>query len=290
VIGALTFSTSEGQRVLDEDDLALAEALAGRVAATLENRRLGEVERSIADTLQRSLLPANLPNIPGAEVAVRYWAAGEGTQVGGDFYDVFEIGPDAHAVVIGDVCGNGPEAAAVTAAARYTIRALARRGDHHSAVLHYLDDAVRSGWPDLFCTVLYGTLVPSTGGLHLTAVAGGHPLPILVRAGDQIGTALGRPGMLLGSIVIPDPQPFDADLAPGDTLVFYTDGASDLPPPRFLSDEEMLDLVGQAAADANAAGTGAEGIADGIARRLQAHAPFEQRDDDVAVVVIRVIT
>jgi serine phosphatase RsbU (regulator of sigma subunit) len=287
VIGALTFSEGEGHRVLDADDLALADALAGRVGAALENRRIAEVERRIADTLQRSLLPPELPVIPGAEVAVRYWAAGEGTQVGGDFYDVFDTGHGAHAVVIGDVCGSGPAAAAVTATARYTIRALARHGDDHAAVLHHLDDAVRTGWPDIFCTVLYATLVMSTGGLQVTAVSGGHPLPILARAGETTCTALGEHGMLLGTVVIPEPLPFEVDLAPGDTLVFYTDGAYDLPPPRFLSDEDMFDLVGQAAAEATARGSGAEGVADGIARRLEAHSPFEDRDDDVAVVVIR---
>ena len=114
VFGAMQFVMSSSSRRYTSDDVMLANAVAGRIAATLENRRLHEVQRDIAETLQRSLLPASLPDIPGLEVAVRYWAAGEGSTVGGDFYDLFAITDDTWAVVIGDVCGTGPRAASLT--------------------------------------------------------------------------------------------------------------------------------------------------------------------------------
>lgn len=281
--GALTFSVSGPSRTLDEDDLTLAQALAGRVAAAMENRRLSEAERHIAQTLQRSLLPAGLPEVPGAQVAVRYWAAGEGTEVGGDFYDVFDTGHGSHAIVIGDVCGNGPAAAAVTASARHTIRALARRGDDHVQVLEHLNDAILTSWPDVFCTVAYGTVRQAGAGVRLSAVSGGHPLPVLVTAGGTT-TTLGRPGTLVGALPVTDPQPYQVDLEPGDTVIFYTDGAYDLPPPHYLSDDALIELFGEAARD----GMDAESVADGIASRLQAGTPFGERDDDIAVVVLRV--
>ena len=284
VTGVLTFSVSGHDRTLDTDDLTLAQALSGRVAATMENRRLSEVEHHIARTLQRSLLPAVLPDVPGVQVAVRYWAAGEGTEVGGDFYDLFDTGHGAHAVVIGDVCGNGPAAAAVTASARHTIRALARRGDSHGAVLLHLNDAILTGWPDVFCTVSYATLEPAEGGVRMTAVSGGHPLPVLVSAHGRT-TVLGQPGSLIGAMPIPEPEPYQADLAPGETVVFYTDGAYDLPPPHDLSDDDLLRLFSEAAGE----GGDAEAMADAISARLQADTPFDEREDDIALVVLRVL-
>ena len=281
--GALTFSVSGKERTLDEDDLALAQALAGRVAVSMENRRLSEVEREIARTLQRSLLPDSLPRIAGAELAVRYWAAGEGTEVGGDFYDVFDTGHGSHAIVVGDVCGSGPAAAAVTASARHTIRALARHGDEHPTVMRHLNDALLTSWPDVFCTVAYATLASSESGLRLTVVSGGHPLPIVVRA-DGTAHTVGQPGMLIGAFPIPAPEPTEVDLSPGDTVVFYTDGLYDLPPPRYLSEADVIGLVGQSAAGA----ADAEAVADAIAAHLEGSAPFGDRDDDVAVVVVRV--
>ena len=109
------------------DHLALFEDLARRAALAIDNARLYEERASVARTLQRSLLPPVLPDVPGIELAARYVAAGEGNEVGGDFYDCFRTGDGEWAVVIGDVCGKGAEAAAVTALARYTVRASATR-------------------------------------------------------------------------------------------------------------------------------------------------------------------
>ena len=123
VLGALLLVTSGPGRGYTEDDLVLARVVASRIASSLDNLRLTDEQRRIASTLQASLLPGRLPEIPGVRVAVRYWAAGSGIDVGGDFYDLFAVSDGVWAVVMGDVCGTGPEAAAVTALARHSLAA-----------------------------------------------------------------------------------------------------------------------------------------------------------------------
>jgi PAS domain S-box-containing protein len=126
-LGALTFVTGRSGRRFDEQDAELAQELARRCATAIENARLYTDRSYIARTLQQSLLPVELPDIPGVEAAARFRPTGEGNEVGGDFYDMFETGNRGWAVVMGDVCGKGPDAAAVTALARYTLRAAAMR-------------------------------------------------------------------------------------------------------------------------------------------------------------------
>ena len=123
------FVSAESGRRFDDDDVLLAEDLARRAAVAVDNARLYSERAQIARTLQDSLLPPQLPTIPGVEVAARYVAAGEGIEVGGDFYDLFDLGTGDWSVVMGDVCGKGADAAALTALARYTLRATADRGD-----------------------------------------------------------------------------------------------------------------------------------------------------------------
>ena len=114
-------------RRFDEQDVELAQELARRCATAIDNARLYTERAYIARTLQQSLLPVELPDIPGIETAARFRPTGEGNEVGGDFYDLFETGGRGWTVVMGDVCGKGPDAAAVTALARYTLRAAAMR-------------------------------------------------------------------------------------------------------------------------------------------------------------------
>src|SRR4051794_14217536 len=155
VLGAITLVT--GQRSFDEDDLRLAEDLARRAAISVETSRLYTERATIARTLQDSLLPPELPVIDGFDLAARYTAAGEGNEVGGDFYDVFQIGPansSDWAAVIGDVCGKGADAAALTALVRYTIRALATAERQPSEVLELVNEAIlRQRSDKRFCTV-----------------------------------------------------------------------------------------------------------------------------------------
>ena len=142
VLGAITFVSAESGRTFNAGDLRLAEDLALRAATAVENARLYRARSAIAQTLQASLLPPMLPEVPGVEVAALYRAAGEGHEVGGDFYDLFATTEDHWFAVIGDVCGKGAEAAAVTALARYTIRAAAARRRSPAAILRWVNEVM----------------------------------------------------------------------------------------------------------------------------------------------------
>jgi PAS domain S-box-containing protein len=198
ILGALQFVNEQSSRQYTLDDLTLARAAAARIASSLEYIRLNEHQRKIATTLQASLLPAKLPDIGGLDLAVRYWATGEGTVVGGDFYDVFDLDAEHWAVVIGDVCGTGPAAAALTGLARHTIRASAWHGASHDEVLRNVNTAVLRSGQITFCTAVYGTLAHAPDGFTFEMASGGHPLPIVHRAGGGTET-LGQPGTLLGA-------------------------------------------------------------------------------------------
>lgn len=281
-IGAFQIVNSESSRAYTSDDLTLAKAVASRIASTLENRRLAEQQRLIATTLQASLLPDTLPPIEGVDIAVRYWAAGENTAVGGDFYDLFEV-DDHWAVVIGDVCGTGPAAAALTALARHSIRAAAWNGADPDDVLRQLNHAVQQSGRHTFCTALYCTLVPAPHGWRLTVTAGGHPLPIVRRTDGQSET-IGEPGSLLGIFTESRSSTHSTDLRPGDIAMLYTDGITDVRPPHDLTPQDMEHMIRQAAAHA----TTAEAIATNLGVLIDAKLPFTDRDDDIALLVLSV--
>lgn len=279
-VGALTFVNAESGRAFDESDLALAEEVGRRAATAIENARLYSERTYIARTLQHSLLPPHLPDIPGLEVAARYRAAGEGNEVGGDFYDLFDTG-DAHwAVLIGDVCGKGADAAATTALARYTLRAAAMRERRPGRVLAVLNEALLRQRDDRqFCTVAYATIEIRPHGLELVVACGGHPAPVVVRRNGRVETAPCG-GTLLG--VVPDPDLQEAALAlePGDALVLYTDGVTEARMRDGLFGPERLATV---------AGGAAGRTATEIARRIEeAVAVSGELRDDLAIVVLRV--
>jgi PAS domain S-box-containing protein len=282
MLGALTFVSAETGRRFGDDDLAFARELASRCALAVDNSRLYGERAHIARTLQESLLPPELPQPPGIEVAARFRAAGEGFDVGGDFYDVFETGSGAWAAVIGDVCGKGPEAAAVTALARYTLRAAAMRDRVPSRILATLNEAMLRQRSDRrFCTVLFATMDRTDAGVRLRFASGGHPLPLLVRA-DGTVTEVGTPGTLLG--IVPDPDLVDAtiELQPGDAAILYTDGVTDAAAPDVL--REPLDMTGEM-------GLRGDESADELAQRLLDAALGGERAgeprDDIAIVVLK---
>ena len=284
ILGAIQFVSTSASGPYTHDDVALAETVAGRVAASIENRRLHEEQREIAATLQRSLLPEQLPVVPGIDTAVRYWANGAAAEVGGDFYDMFALEEAGHfAVVLGDVCGTGPAAAALTGLARHTIRDSAWHHDAPDAVLASLNRAVRRSASNTFLTCVYATIEPSGDGTRrLTIACGGHPLPTLV---DARGAAtLGSPGTLLGVLDEIDIHVTSVELGEGDVVVFHTDGATDVAPPYALDETAWRTLVHEAARS----GESADAIAENIQRALEAVLPFESRNDDIALLVMAV--
>jgi PAS domain S-box-containing protein len=281
VIGAVQLISAESRRTYDHSDLALANAAAGRIAATLENMWLSEQQRRIASILQEALLPPLMPVIPGVELAARYWAAGA-SDVGGDFYDVFAVDPSQWAIVIGDVCGKGPDAAALTGIARHTIRAAAKHGQNHAEVLDWLNDAIRNSNRNLFCTACYATLAHDGTRWQLASTAGGHPLPIVVRADGSV-EHVGDFGTLIGALDTIQNSVGRVALDPGDTVVFHTDGATDVPPPHALTEEELAAIVADAARARSA-----QGVADRIYHRVAERLPIAQRKDDIALVILRI--
>jgi PAS domain S-box-containing protein len=280
--GAMSLCAGPSGRVFDEADLYLAEELASRCAMAIDNARLFRERSRIARTLQESLLPPVLPELPGVDIGARFHAAGAGYEVGGDFYDVFEIGRGSFGVTIGDVCGKGADAASVTALARYTLRATALREPSPSEVLRTLNDALLPPHSDrLFCTVLYVRFDPAPHGMRATIASAGHPLPLALRCGGR-SEEVGIPGTLLG--VVPDPEIEDAvvDLGPGDVLVLYTDGVTEArAPQRVWGSNDLAGFVGQHDTLR----------ASAIAERIERGALSAQGDeprDDVAIVVLKV--
>ena len=223
-LGAMTLATDRSRRTFDADDLALAEELARRCALAVDNARLYGERSHVARTLQGSLVPAQIPPVPGFEVAARFHAAGEDAQVGGDFFDVFETDDGSWAAVVGDVSGKGADAAAITALARYTVRAVAYHGRRPSTVLRELNDAVlRHDLDDRFCTAVCARLRGGPKGSRVQLSSGGHPLPILVTAEGDV-RSVGKPGTALGIASAPRLTDREIELRPGDKLVFVTDG------------------------------------------------------------------
>ena len=285
-LGAMTLVRATGDRPYGPSDAALAEDLARRAALAVDNARLYSERSHVARTLQRSLLPPSLPDIPGVEVAARYLAAGEGNEVGGDFYDVFRTGKDDWAVVIGDVCGKGADAAAVTALARHTVRAAAMQARKPSRVLATLNEALlaeastRDSMDQRFCTVAYTRLRPTDHGVRITSTSGGHPIPLIIRADGSIEGAC-RVGTLIG--VLPETRLTDRStrLQRGDALLMYTDGITDARSSEGVFGEERVrGLV------STCAGLSATEIVARIERAVLDFQDGAPRDD-IALIALR---
>jgi PAS domain S-box-containing protein len=220
ILGAMTLVSAESIRVFDQLDLRLAEEVASRAAVAIENSRLYSERSSIARTLQRSLLPEQLPDIPGYELASIYVPAWEGSIVGGDFYDVWAVG-ESWMILIGDVTGKGIDAAALTAMVRHTVRVASRFEERPAELLALVDSTLKQRPHLSVCTALCLRLEQG----QVTFATGGHPLPLQVSRDGVV--ELGEHGPLLGAFADVGWQEFAHDLRPDSTLVSYTDGFTD---------------------------------------------------------------
>ncbi|MGA5170367.1 MULTISPECIES: SpoIIE family protein phosphatase [Streptomyces] len=281
VIGMLTLGRPTDDHFRQEI-LELAEDLSRRAALALDNARLYSERMAISQSLQRSLLPPGLPQIPGVEVDVIYRAAGEGNEVGGDFYDLFPINDDAYGFAIGDVCGTGPEAAAVTGLARHALRLLAREGLGGPAVLERLNAAILDeGARSRFLTLLYGELWPQEdGSALLKVVCAGHPLPLRLRQDGTVEPAA-EPQPLLG--VMDDLELYEetVTLAPGDVLLCVTDGVTERREgSRMLGDDGLTEVL------TTCTGLTAGAVTARIMRAVERFAA-EPPSDDMAILAMR---
>lgn len=281
VLGVLSLLRMDDAPSYDADDLVLAEDLGRRAALAIDNARLYESTRHVARTLQESLLPAALPEIDGVRMAARYRAAAQGQEVGGDFYDAFSLDGERWGIAVGDVRGKGPRAAALTALARYTIRALCDRGA--GPVLSLLNDAVlREGetLPERFLTAVVGVAERRGAGLGLELASAGHPPPLILRADGRV-EATRAGGLLIGVDTDISYQTEQVTLNRGETLVLYTDGLTDArAPAHVVTEAQLASLV--------ARGRGLD--AGQLAELLLASAAGEgEPRDDIAILVVQVM-
>jgi PAS domain S-box-containing protein len=223
-IGTITFVSAESGRTFAPGDLALAEDLGRRAGVAMENARLYSERSHIARTLQASLLPEALPEVPGFAVASMYRPAGQETFVGGDFYDAFETA-QGWMLLIGDVTGRGAEAAALTAQARHTLRTAATLLGDPVAAIRQLNRALVDRSELSICTVAMVLLRRRGTATTATVLCGGHPLPMLVR--DGVAVPIGRPGPVVGAWDDSTWSTQTVELHGGEVLVLYTDGVTD---------------------------------------------------------------
>jgi sigma-B regulation protein RsbU (phosphoserine phosphatase) len=252
----------------------------------VEARRRAEESEArvqlLATTLQESLLPPAPPAIPGLEVATAYRPAGTGTEIGGDFSDVFEVPSGAWAVLVGDVRGKGVEAATVASLARHTLRAAAMRTALPRVALQTLHQALEREATERFCTAVFARVRRvSPGRFRLVVASGGHPLPLLASADGRV-SPIGRHGTLLGVVDVPTLEDTAVDLHPGDVVVFYTDGVPEGRRGReFYGEERLAELVRARRA------TGAAGVAEAVVEDVLAFQEGVPRDD-IAIVALAV--
>jgi PAS domain S-box-containing protein len=281
-VGRLTLRAKALTRSYDDGDRSLARQLGRRVGVAIDNARLYEEQHLIASTLQRVLLPPALPAIPGLEVAARYTPMGDGVEVGGDFYDLFDVG-SSWVAVIGDVCGKGVEAAGLTSLVRHSLRGLAHGDPLPGVALSRLNDAIvaERGLESRFSTVAYARLTREGTGVAATVATAGHPSPLVVRADGPV-EELGRPGTLLGPFSAVRVHDESARLAPGDALVLYTDGVTEARRDGDMFGEERLRAL-----LSGLAGRPAAELVEGVERAVVAHhgGPLH---DDLALLALRV--
>jgi PAS domain S-box-containing protein len=280
--GTMSLASFRPERAYGLEQISVIEELARRAANAVERARLFGERSRIARSLEQSLLPPALPVVPGVELAARFRPAGGGGEVGGDFYDVFYAGEPGWAIVMGDVSGRGVDAATITVLARHTIRAAAVQEARPARMLSIVNEALRAQLEGLrFCSAVLALLRFQGSGATLTLASGGHPLPLLLHEDGSVN-AIGRPGTVLGVVPEPDLNDEEVMLAPGDTVVFYTDGVADVRPEgNGFRPEDLPELV------ASCAAMDALTIAECIDRAV-VDAHREGPRDDAAILVAKV--
>ena len=259
----------------------LSEAASGEVAL----RMAAERSAALARTLQESLLPPSLPEVPGLQIAATYVPAGDGVHVLGDFYDIFRSSrEDEWHAVIGDVCGKGIEAAQVTALAHYTLRAAAMGERDPAAMLRTLNDAMlQQQDADLapFLTAAVVSVRVHDGSATGTIALAGHPPPLAIRAGGAV-EPVGAYGSLLGRLEDPELHPVGFELGAGEALLLFTDGVTEARTGADLFGDQRLAELLEGAGD-----TDADALVALVRAAVVAHSGGRLRDD-MAVLVLRV--
>jgi serine phosphatase RsbU (regulator of sigma subunit) len=279
--GALTLARVADEGRFEVADLGLAEQFGQHLGVAIRVDRMFRHRSAVAEALQGSLLPTTLPDVPGIELYAAYGPASEGLEVSGDFYDVFPV-TGGWAIVIGDVCGKGQEAAAMTAAARHAIRTLAHWNPDPADVLAKANEIMLAeGYEDRFVTAQLAYLHWDGDLLRVMMAGAGHPGPALVRPDGRVDV-LGGGGLPLGLFPDADSHVNEFELGEGDLLFFYSDGVTEARSPdmRYFDDtlaDELAGLAGRSAAD----------TARAIQSRVTAFSEDALRDD-LTILVAKV--
>jgi serine phosphatase RsbU (regulator of sigma subunit) len=280
VFGTFSLASAESGRLFEQVDVQLAEELAARAGMAIDNARLYTERSRIAHTLQVKLLPERLPDIARTSMAARYRAAGELNEVGGDFYDVFQRSATEWALVVGDVSGKGAEAAAVTALARYTLRAAALDEGPPSTALRRLNTAMLYDDTSQFATVVMAYLSAGSGHcLEVRLALAGHPAPAVLRRDGGV-EMVGRYGTMAGIRADIDVHDVDVHLEAGDVLLLYTDGVTEAG-----ARHEPFGEDGLASVLTHLAGQAPQTVVDAVERAVVAAQPGDPRDD-IALLAI----
>jgi PAS domain S-box-containing protein len=260
-----------------DSEQQLVALMSQTAAVAIDRDRTARARAQQFAEMQRSLVPPVLPEVPDMEVATCFRPGTLGLEVGGDFYDLFALDDQAWGLMIGDVCGHGAEAAAATAVARHTARAVALREQDPAQVLLAVDDALRRSDLDRYCTAVYCRIEPSDDGFALMLANGGHPPPLVLRHDGTVEFARDH-GSLLGILASPRPSPTTRiSVSAGDGLLVYTDGLTERNP-RLPREGRLIEAV------AGLAGISAEQALERLAAELLGPG---QAADDVAVVLLR---
>ncbi|WP_328648948.1 SpoIIE family protein phosphatase [Amycolatopsis sp. NBC_00348] len=282
--GAVTLCTTS-DHPFDEHAVALVEELARRAASAARSARQYHQRIRLARDLQAGLLMPDLPEVPGAELATFYHPAGEGLEIGGDFYDVFELDDRTWAFMLGDVCGRGANAATTTALIRHTARAVAPLLRDPTAVVTAIDTAL-SNRPHAhgtdFATLVYGHLARDADGLVLDLIRAGHNLPLLLDADHRI-QELDIPGRLLGIHTTPRLTERRIRLRPRESLILLTDGFLEARDPgrEEFGDRRLVDAVAAAPRHATA-----QQLLHAITSAVRAFTGEAEAADDQAALII----
>lgn len=280
--GVLTLWSLRGP--YSADTLQLATQVAAQAALLLNNARLFAERTRAVEDLQRGLLPSALPDVPGLELAARYRPAGRDVAVGGDFYDVFCLQDSSCRLLIGDVSGKGAKAAAVTGLIRFIVAGAARAGGDDPLVLTLANqELLRQASLGEFCTAIYGSLTRADGRVRLRLSSAGH-LPPLVLGTDGGLRELTAHGPALGISSSARWPSIDAELAPGELLLLYTDGAVELWREAPLEGERQLRELLR-----GCAGRPAAEILERIEHHVLLMSGGEPRDD-LALLAVRADT
>jgi PAS domain S-box-containing protein len=266
------------ERQFTRQEESLLQLIADRAALAIEHARLYQRELGIVETLQRSLLPERLPQVPGLLTAAKYMPGGQGADVGGDWYDAIPLDGGRLGLAMGDVVGHGIGAAALMGQLRNALRAYALDGASPGVVVEKLDRMVQSLEAGRMATLLYMVIEPDLGSITLASA--GHLPPLVLRPdGEAIYLEGGRtlPLGVMPSIEYPEAH---FELEAGSTLVMYTDG---LVEERGASIDAGLDLLKQAVADGP---DSPEALCDHVVARLLANRPAT---DDIAVLAVRTV-